>query len=99
MERSTNQVPDRPIACQPREVQAVDDETSSLVGALLVWLLIGVVVTLLGARDLFEAWTEDCLVGTEHQRCTEGQGRVTFGVGLAITIPSAFGLLLGVLRQ
>lgn len=62
------------------------DETSSLVGVLLVWLFIGILVTLLGAQDMFEAWTEDCLVGTEHQRCAEGQGRVMFGVGLAMTM-------------
>ncbi len=62
------------------------DETSALVGVLLVWVVIGILVTLLGAQDMFEAWTEDCLVGTEHQRCTEGQGRVMFGVGLAMIV-------------
>lgn len=77
----------------------MDDKTSSLVGAMLVWLLVGVVVTLLGARDLFEAWTEDCLVGTEFQRCTEGQGRVMFGLGMAITTPSVIGLVVTVVRS
>lgn len=77
----------------------MDDRTSSLVGALLVWLVVGVVVTMLGAEDLYTAWSEDCLVGTEHQRCTEGQGRVMVGVGLAITLPSALGLLVAILRR
>lgn len=77
----------------------MDEKTSSLVGALLIWLLVGVVVTLLGARDLFEAWTEDCLVGTELQRCTEGQGRVMFGVGSAIIIPSVIGLVVTLVRR
>lgn len=77
----------------------MDEDTSALVGALLVVVLIGIVVTLLGARDMYEAWTELCLEGTDHQRCTEGQGRLMFAVGLAISIPAAIGLLVAVLRR
>lgn len=91
---------------QPHGTDPLDDwsqtlgrEASPLVGILVAVLLVGLVLTLVGGRDLLEAWTEDCLVGTEYQRCTEGQGRVLLGTGLGVALPSATALLVTAARR
>ena len=68
-------------------------------GALIALLSLGLLIALAGAHDLYVAWTEDCLVGTEVQRCTPGQGRVMFGLGVSIVLASIITIVIWLARK
>jgi len=79
--------------------QTLGREPSPVSGVLVVALVFGLLLMVGGGQHLYVAWTEGCHVGTEFQRCTEGQGKVTFGIGLGITVTSTIGLLVTALRR
>lgn len=74
-------------------------DKSGLRGALTVMLIVGLILSAIGFRDMYEAWVELCFEGTEYERCTEGQGRIAFGIGLSVALVASVGLVATFVRD